>query len=259
MKRRRISRRLGRGIATAFAGALEWSCSPAVPPGAISLSDDVFVEELGDGLWRHVSHRLLPPAGLVPSNGLVVPLPNGALVVDTAWTPEQTAVVLDWAEEQFGAVQAVLVTHAHDDRVGGIETVQRRGIPSYGLAQTSTRGQEQGWPALSNTFEQELSLSEFGIEGEAYFPGSAHTPDNVVVWLAASRTLFGSCMVRALSWSIGNLNDAVLQSWPSSARVLEARYATALRVVPGHGEIGGIDLLAHTRELADTAARESAD
>lgn len=219
----------------------------------------MFVEELGDGLWRHVSHRLLPPAGLVPSNGLVVPSPKGALVVDTAWTPEQTAALLDWAEEQFGAVQAVLVTHAHDDRMGGIEEVHRRGIPSYGLEQTSTRGQEQGWPALANTFQQELSLAEFGVEGEAYFPGPAHTADNVVVWLASSRTLFGSCMVRSLSWSIGNLNDAVLERWTSSARVLEARYGTARRVVPGHGAPAGVELLTHTRELAEAAAPKPAD
>ena len=230
------------------------SCSRDAPPGATGLPGDLYVEPLEPGLWRHVSHRVLETAGRVPSNGLVVATPDGALLVDTAWTPEQTDALLDWTEAHVGPVQAVLVTHAHDDRIGGIETVHGRGIPSYGLEATSKLSEAQGGPPLTHPFATELSLAEFGIPGEVFYPGPGHTVDNAVVWLEDSGTLFGSCMVRAATWGIGNLEDAVPEAWPESAALLVERYGNARRVVPGHGDPGGPELLVRTQALVDELA-----
>ncbi len=227
------------------------SCSVKIPPDVEQLSRDVYVEELEPGLWRHVSHRFYPGAGYLPSNGLVVALPDdGALLVDTAWTNEQTAIVLDWIGEVVGEPRAVVISHAHDDRMGGIEEVHRRGIASYGLESTSQRGVAQGWPPLSNTFSGRLSLDTLGARGEIFFPGAAHTPDNVVVWLEDHQTLFGGCMVRASTSGIGNLGDAVVGAYANSAETLVERYRSAARVVPGHGDPGDASLLRHTAKLA---------
>jgi hypothetical protein len=35
-------------------------------------SDDVVIEKLEPGVWRHVSCKNLPNLGLIPSNGLIV-------------------------------------------------------------------------------------------------------------------------------------------------------------------------------------------
>ena len=240
------------GVLVVFVSAIV-SCAPTRPENAQALTRDVFVEELEQGLWRHVSHKFMPPAGQVPSNGLVIELPSGALVVDTAWNDEQTATLLNWVEEHVGFVKAVIVTHAHDDRMGGIEEVHRRGIPTYGLEATSTLAKAQGLASLTNTFgpTSKISLAEFGVAGEIFYPGPGHTPDNIVVWLEASQTLFGTCMVRAADWGIGNLADAMPKDWLVSATVLVERYAAARRVVPGHGDIGGGELLTRTRLLVE--------
>lgn len=247
-----------RRVAAAALGLLLCgACGPSFPPDAEVLSDDVFIQSLQPGLWRHVSHRQI--AGQrVGSNGLVVKLPDGALLVDTAWDDAQTALLLDWVERELGSVTLLLVSHAHDDRMGGIAEVHRRGIPSLGLVQTGRLAEEQGFEPLTQTFAGRIPLDPLGVRGEAFFPGPGHSRDNLVVWLEGSRTLFGTCLVRGAEWGIGFLGDAAVEAWPKTARVLEERYARARRVVPGHGEPGDRSLLVHTRELADAAAAEHA-
>jgi metallo-beta-lactamase class B len=224
----------------------------APPPANAPTSDDPHVsfEALTPGVWLHRSVKYLPEYGEVPSNGLVVKTASGALIVDTAWTPAQTAEVLDWAAAHVGPVRAALVTHWHDDRSGGLPEVHRRGIASYGSGRTAEQARAHGAPIASQRFDDTLDLSSLGVAGEAYFPGAGHSLDNVVVWLADSKLLFGGCLVKSTqAQGLGNTADGDVQAWPRAIAELEARYPSAAIVVPGHGAAGGPDLLAHTREL----------
>jgi glyoxylase-like metal-dependent hydrolase (beta-lactamase superfamily II) len=202
------------------------------------------------GVWRHVSYQDLPGVGPFPSNGLVVRGASGALVIDTAWNPEQTAAVLTWAEASVGEIRAVIVTHAHDDRLGGLAEVQRRGIPSYALAETVKLAAARGWPPIDHAVPSPFPLDTFSVSGEVFFPGPAHTVDNATVWLQETRVLAGGCLVRAsAATSMGTTSEADLEGWPRAVAALQERYSSAAIVVPGHGEPSGPDLLAHTREL----------
>lgn len=83
--------------------------------------------------------------------------------------------------------------------------------------------------------------------GEIFFPGSGHQLDRLAPRAAV---LAGGCLVRALAWaSMGNTSEADLESWPLAVATLEQRYLDVRVVVPGHGDPGGPELLAHTREL----------
>lgn len=82
---------------------------------------------------------------------------------------------------------------------------------------------------------------------EIFYPGAAHAPDNVVVWIPAARVLFGGCAVRpGDSSSPGNTDDADIENWPTAIEKVLARYSMAEVVVPGHGAPGGPELLMHT-------------
>ena len=223
------------------------------PDRAIELSEHVFIVPVGGGVWRHISHSYYAGYGWFPSNGLLIEGTGGLLMIDTAWGEDSAREVLDWAETR-GGVQALIVTHAHEDRNGGLEEVHRRGIPSYGLEATSTLGVAAGVPPLSNPFERKLSLQPFGVEGEAYFPGPGHSQDNIVVWLSEPKLLFGGCMVRERSAThLGNAVAADLDAWPRAIARLQARYRHAEIVVPGHGEPGGPDILDHPQALFEKA------
>ena len=62
----------------------------------IVLANDFELRPLTPGVWLHVSYKDLPGVGRFPSNGLLIVGPEGALLVDTPWTREQTRQLLAW-------------------------------------------------------------------------------------------------------------------------------------------------------------------
>lgn len=222
----------------------------------VRLADDVRIEPLVPGIWRHVSVKVIPGYGPFASNGLIVDAGAGSLVIDTAYTDAQTAQLLDWAASKVGPVRALIATHAHDDRMGGVGAARGRGIPVISHTRAADRAVEQGWPRPDETFADTLDLSRFGVQGQAYYPGPAHAPGNVVVWLPEPGVLFGGCMIRAQAHTrLGHLADADVPGWAAAAQKVLERFGGARSVVPGHGAPGGIELVRHTRELARRGAR----
>ena len=85
---------------------------------------------------------------------------------------------------------------------------------------------------------------------EVFYPGAAHAPDNIVVWLPAAQILVGGCMVKAAdAKSLGYIGDADLVSWPDALDRVTGRYGPAKIVVPGHGDIADVGLIKHTKAL----------
>ncbi len=211
--------------------------------------DEVTLQPLAPGVWVHITWNTVPKFGLVASNGVLACGPGGGLLVDTAWNDAQTARLLDLAAARGCTVHALVVTHFHDDRMGGIAEVLRRGIPTYASPETVKRAHLAGWsPKLVGAPD---AVEVAGVQAEVFFPGAGHAPDNVVVWLPTSRVLFGGCMIRASAAdALGNLSDADVAAWPGSVGKLKERYGQASHVVPGHGAAGGPDLLDHTIDLA---------
>lgn len=202
---------------------------------------DLELRELRPGIWLHTSWQALEDGTRFPSNGLVVREGNGLVLVDTAWGDPLTEELLDRIERELKLpVVRAVATHFHDDRLGGAATLKKRGIPLYAHPLTIAKMPGLGLKPLPASFG---SL-------EVYYPGPAHAPDNVVVWIPGAKVLFGGCAVRsANSTALGNLSDADLLRWHESIRNVMRRYGDAEIVVPGHGKPGGKELLERTLEL----------
>jgi len=214
------------------------------------LADDLSVRRLADGIWLHTS-TLMIGQELVPANGLLVTAGDGLLLIDTPFTDEQTERLLGWANKQLKRkVVEAIVTHSHNDRLGGIGALLKHGIVARSTPMTyalvDTTKYQRPTPSLGN----DTVLTVGGTRVEVFYPGAGHTRDNIVVWLPAQRVLFGGCLVKADSAeSLGYIAEADLASWPGAiGRVIE-RYPRARLVVPGHGAVGGQRLLRHTLEL----------
>jgi len=226
---------------------------PAPPAAASQLDHGVFVEPLVPGVWRHVSYRHFVGAGPIPSNGLIVRLDDGkVLLIDTAWNDEQTSVILDWVEAHVGRVSTLVITHAHDDRMGGIAESHRREIESIAFEGTRVEARRQGWPEIERGVGSGFRLESLGIPGEIFYPGPGHSRDNIVVHLEDRRVLAGTCMIRTGSaQSLGSTAVADMAAWPDSVRAIAVRYPSVEVVVPGHGDPGGPELIGHTLELLE--------
>jgi metallo-beta-lactamase class B len=225
-----------------------------LPLGAqekIVLSKDVEVYALAPGIWRHVTYKEIAGWGNVPANGLIVREGEHAVMIDTPFTPEQTAVLLDWVEKNLKAkVEVVVVSHSHEDCLGGLPEIHRRGIASIGLKKTRELALAARVEAPRQTFTDTYRLKAGQRELELFYPGPGHTVDNIVTWIADEKVLFGGCLVKAAdAKTLGNTAEADLAAWPATLATVKSRFPSARLIVPGHGDPGGQELIEHTLEL----------
>jgi metallo-beta-lactamase class B len=214
--------------------------------------------QLADGVWLHTSWGKTPQ-GWVPSNGLALIGPEEVLLIDAAWTPAQTVALLaQVAQTAPNRPINLLVTHAHDDRLSGLAAVHARG--GWSMARDETVKEAEGTGTIQRSWSGEsTTIIGGGRPVELFYPGPAHTRDNTVAFLADSAVLFGGCMIRGVEQgNLGNTDDSDICRWPQSVEAVIGRYGKAAKiVVPGHGEVGDAELLAHTRTLARAEAAKS--
>ena len=88
----------------------------------------------------------MPGFGAVASNGLIVRDGGRVLVVDTAWTDDQTAQILNWIKQEINLpVALAVVTHAHQDKMGGMDALHAAGIATYANALSNQLARKRGW------------------------------------------------------------------------------------------------------------------
>jgi metallo-beta-lactamase class B len=104
--------------------------------------------------------------------------------------------------------------------------------------------------------QDRLALS--GVLLETYYPGHGHTADNIVVWFGQDHVLDGGCFVKSMSaGTLGNLAEIDVPLWSKGVASVRQRYPGAEIVVPGHGDVGGLELLQHTAELLAQSENEN--
>lgn len=237
--------------------------APTATPGAAASvpgmprvdTGDLELRELRPGVWLHTSYFMHPLGGRFSANGLVVKEGEGLVLVDTAWGEMLTAVLLERIRQDIGLpVRRAVLTHAHYDRSAGADVLEAANIPVFAHPRTRELTAGHGTPTPQEIFpalETEGSAVRLGAL-EIFYPGPAHAEDNLVVWIPEARLLFGGCAVRSgTARNLGNLADADLEAWPRSLGRVVERYGEIETVVPGHGKVGGPELLQHTLGLLE--------
>jgi metallo-beta-lactamase class B len=215
-----------------------------------SLGDDLLVRRLTGTVWVHTSRKAYNGVQ-VPANGLVIVTSGGSILVDTPYDTSQTRRLLRWATTSLRSpVRVAVVTHAHEDRMGGIRLLKDAAIPVHALALTSERAAAKGWPLPDSLFTGESMIRLGDRTIDLYHPGAAHAPDNITIWLAEEKILFGGCLIKAANDNtLGFVGDADLPRWAEAIGKVTSRYTAARVIVPGHGDVGDRNLLLHTLEL----------
>jgi glyoxylase-like metal-dependent hydrolase (beta-lactamase superfamily II) len=225
---------------------------------------EVSFTELKPGVWQHTSYLDLMGFGPVPSNGLLVVDGETSLLVDTAWTDAQTAQILRWAAEVLGKpVRAAVVTHAHQDKMGGIGALNAAGIPSWANPLSNELAPQHDLLPAGNALAFDANGWAKGAGAAAlaplkvYFPGGAHTRDNITVGLPALGLAFGGCMIKASDApTLGNLADADTAAYARSVRNFGLAFPDAGLIVMSHSPPEGRKAIARSLALALELAEE---
>lgn len=208
----------------------------------------------------HTSNLDMTGIGPVPSHGLLVVEGGHTLLVDTAWTEQQTALILRWARQVLARpVQTAIVTHAHQDKIGGIAELHRAGIATWAHPLTNEESPKNGFERARNSLSFDADGWAIGAGAAAlaplkvYFPGGAHTRDNITVALPALGLAFGGCMIKGSdSTSLGNLDDADLAAYEQSVHNFAAAFPDAGLIVMSHSPPETRAAIRRTLELAAT-------
>lgn len=223
-----------------------------------SFSGEPRLEEIAEGV-----HAFLQPDGgwCLNNSGLLV-TEDGPVLIDTAATETRARRLRALALRAAGAPPRLLVnTHAHGDHtfgnfvfpealvIGHEDT--RREAEQTGLHLTGLWPQVQ-WGAIELvlphlTFTGQTTLRLGGDPVELHSFGPAHSSRDTAVWLPRQRVLFTGDLVMSgvtpfvLTGSVSGLRHAVTR----------LRALDAVTIVPGHGPVGGPELLDRTERYLD--------
>jgi metallo-beta-lactamase class B len=211
---------------------------------------NVELSSIEDSIWIHTTYKQYGSYDIA-SNGLIIQTSAGLVLIDTPWNDSLMVELLDITRKRFNQdITLAIITHAHDDRIGGIRTLHKKGIKVFSIALTCKKAKELGFEVPEPVISTDTTFIFGNEQIEYFYPGAGHTVDNSVVWINKRKILFGGCLVKAGSFTnLGNIADADLKEWPRSIQVLMKKFSTARIVVPGHGTWGGKDLLQHTLDL----------
>lgn len=218
----------------------------------IKISSDLELIKLSENVYVHISYLDLPNYGRTSANGLIYINGSEAFVFDSPWTDSLTMCLFSWITDSLKLkIIGFIPTHWHVDCMGGLEFIQHKNIETYANQMTIDIAKYKNLPIPAHGFKDSLQLELGDKMIKCYYLGAAHSLDNIVVWISSEQILFAGCMVKSLnSKDLGNTADGDLIAYPKTIDKLINKFPTAKIVIPGHGQYGGLDLIAHTKELS---------
>lgn len=216
------------------------------------ISENIELIKISENAFVHVSYAELPNFGRFSSNGLIY-IDNGkGFLFDTPITDTLTKELVNWLIDSIGVkIVGFVPNHWHNDCMGGIGYLQSIGIKTYANQLTISIAKAKNLPQPIVGFNDSLTLKHNDKLIECYYLGAAHSLDNIVVWIPKEKILFSGCMTKEInSKNLGNTADGDLIEYAKTIDKVINKFPDAKLVIPGHGKIGGLELLSHTLELS---------
>ncbi|MFZ1741548.1 MAG: subclass B1 metallo-beta-lactamase [Pontixanthobacter sp.] len=218
----------------------------------------VSFQQLAPDIWQHTSYLDVPGFGGVSSNGLLVVDGGSSLLVDTAWTSDQTEAIVRWAETRLGKpIRAAVVTHAHSDKMGGMAALHNANIATYANALTNRLAPENG--LIPANYDIAFDAKGWAIGHAAqvlaplkiYSPGGGHSADNITVGVGSASLAFGGCLIKGTDApSLGNLADADISHYATAVSNFGAAFPDAKIIAMSHSPAEGRAAIAHSVKMA---------
>lgn len=214
-------------------------------------SETLKVKQVGKNIYIHVSFLETQDYGKVAANGMVYFNNDEAIVFDTPVNNEASKELINWIKnKQEKNIKAVVVTHFHNDCLGGLKTFHEEGIPSYANQLTIALAKKDKAEAIpQQAFNKTTTLNIGNSPVLVKFFGEGHTRDNVIGYIEKEETLFGGCLVKTLKARKGYLGDANIQTWSNTIDKIKKEFPNLKLVIPGHGKHGDMALLNYTSKL----------
>ncbi|MCL1937043.1 MAG: subclass B1 metallo-beta-lactamase [Candidatus Azobacteroides sp.] len=213
-------------------------------------SKTLLIYQISKHVYQHVSFLDVKDFGKVSCNGMIVACNNEAVIFDTPIDNETSGELIDWVTQSLKCkITAIIPTHYHIDNLGGLDEFHKQGIPSYAYNKTIQIAKEKGLPVPQHGFDKYMEMKVGKEKVYIEFLGEGHTCDNIIGYFPLEDILFGGCLIKEVGAGKGNLADANVEEWAETVRKVKKKYPKVKKVIPGHGKIGGTELLDYTINL----------
>ena len=224
--------------------------SKVFKPIEVYHSDNLIVVQVAENSFVHTSNLQTNDFGNVPCNGIIVRDNNESIVFDTPTNDKSADELIKFVKEKlYCKINAIVPTHFHDDCLGGLAAFHKLKISSFGNFSTIELAKANNTIAPQTGFIDSLKLNLGNAYVDVKYFGQGHTKDNVVGYFPKDSILFGGCLIKELQASKGYLGDANVGEWSNTVEKVKQQYPKVKIVIPGHGEIGGKELLDYTIQL----------
>ena len=213
-------------------------------------SETLLINQISEYVYQHISFIDIENFGKVPCNGMVVAYKNEAVIFDTTTDNKTSCELINWVTKSLKCkITAVIPTHYHVDNLGGLDEFHKQGIPSYAYYKTVQIAKGNGLPEPQYSFDKFLELKVRNEKLYIEFFGEGHTIDNTVGYFPLEDIMFGGCLIKEAGSGKGNLEEANVKEWSETVRKVRGKYPNVKKIIPGHGKLGGIELLDDTIHL----------
>lgn len=195
----------------------------------------------------------------IPANGMYVLTKQGAIIIDSPWDTTQFQPLLDSIRIRHGQKAVMCIaTHFHEDRTGGFEYYRQQGIKTYSTTLTDQLSQKRGMKRAEFLLTKDTVFTIGQYSFETFHPGHGHTPDNIVIWFANQKILYGGCLIKSTDDStLGNLGDASVTDYATTLERVKAKCKNPAYIIPGHNAWTSTKSLAHSLRMAKALKSKS--
>lgn len=216
-------------------------------------SEDLLIRKLSDKVYLHISYLNTQSFGKVSCNGMIVVDENEAIIFDTPTDDKTSHELIEWISNTLESKTiGIVATHFHEDCLGGLNEFHKNSIPSYANNSTIEFAKSNGSALPQNGFDDSLTLAVGNEEVYLEYFGEGHTKDNIIGYFPNEKIMFGGCLMKEIGAGKGNLEDANTEDWANTVRKIKNKHPDAKTIIPGHGELGGQELLDFTIKLFET-------
>lgn len=196
---------------------------------------------------------------LFPANGMYLLTNEGTILFDTPWDTTQFQPLLDSIKSKHNQeVILCIATHAHNDRTAGFAYYQSLGIKTFATEQTDQICEKEGIPRPEFILDPMALFNVGNTTFEIYYGGPGHTSDNIVIWFAAQKILYGGCLVKSTDANnLGYVGDANVEEWIQTIKNIQKRFGKPAFVIPGHQNWQDVNALKHTKKLVRQHKRKT--
>ncbi|TDP00377.1 subclass B1 metallo-beta-lactamase [Flavobacterium sp. 245] len=190
---------------------------------------------------------------MISANAMYLVTDKGVVLFDAPWDETQFQPLLDTIKARHHKdVIMLFATHSHDDRAGGFEFYRKKGIKTYSIKLTDDILKKEKKSRAEFIIPNDKTFTIGQYTFEVYYPGKGHAPDNIVVWFAKEKVLYGACFIKSAdAKDLGYLGDSDVKEWKKSIGNVKTKFKNPKYIIPGHEDWKNIESLNHTLKLVD--------